>query len=298
MDPEMVALSHSLIVEITGSVGLRNSHLAQQIAWPLFRPATDALARIGLTFDRNALSLGFSRAMGIALQDFATSVEVRGAQHIPPAGPLLVLSNHPGTYDSLVIASQLGRDDLNFISGDIPFLRDLPHAYSHFFCISDEKNGRTIAARKAMRHLEQGGAMLVFGFGHIDPDPAVYDDAPALIDHWSPSIDLFLERVPETRLLLVMVSHVVSPKWRKSLLYHLRRDPVDRRRLVEFGQVIYQLVFPRRLRTAPRISFAPPVTTFELQRESGSRRVLPAVIARAKTLLAEHMNWEDPATSA
>jgi hypothetical protein len=284
------------VVEIAGSIGFRNSRLVQNLVWPVFRPATDALARIALAFDRNALQMGFSRAMAITLQGFASSVQVRGTEHIPPEGPLLVISNHPGTYDSLVIASQLGRDDLNFISGDIPFLRKLPHAFSHFFCISDEKNGRMIAARQAIRHLKKGGAMLLYGFGHIDPDPAVYEDAPAQIDHWSPSTDLFLAAIPETRILLTIVSHVVSPNWRNSILYRLRKTALDRRRLVEFGQVIYQLLFPGRLLSTPRISFATPASAEELRRESGSDQVLPAVIQRSKALLADHMDWANAST--
>jgi hypothetical protein len=291
MDAEITALSRSLVVELAGSIGLRNSRLAQRVIWPIFRPVTDRLARIGLTFDRNVLKNGISKAMGVALEEFASRVSARGTEGFPPEGPLLVLSNHPGTYDSLVIASQLQRDDLNFISGDIPFLRTLPHANQNFYCISDEENGRMLAARKAIRHLREGGAMLLYGFGHIDPDPAVYDDADSVLEHWSPSIDLFLKSAPETRILLSIVSNVVAKKWRNSFLYRLRSDPVDRRRLVEFGQVIFQLLFPRRLKTIPYISFAKPVGVDELRRESGSNRVLPAVITRAKGLLAEHMAW-------
>ena len=291
MDAELTALSHSLVVELAGSIGLRDSRLAQSIMWPIFRPATDALARIGLTFDRNMLQYGFSRAMGIALEDFASDVRVRGAGAIPNAGPLLVLSNHPGTYDSLVIASQLGRDDLNFISGDIPFLRALPRAHEHFYCISEQGNGRMLAVRQGLRHLHNNGALMIFGLGHIEPDPAVYDDASSLIDHWSSSVDLFLNAVPGTCLLLSIVSNVVAPKWRNSILYHLRKAPLDRRRLVEFGQVIHQMLFPRHLRTVPAITFAPPVGLDELRQETGSERVLPAVIARSKALLADHMNW-------
>ena len=297
MDAEMISLSQSLVVELAGSIGFRDSRLVQSIIRPIFRPATDALAHIGLTFERNVHQFGFSRAMGITLEDFATSVLSRGTETVPPEGPLLVVSNHPGTYDSLVIASQLRRDDLSLISGDIPFLGNLPQTNRHFFCI-DDQSGRMTAARKAIRHLMAGGAMLLYGFGHIDPDPAVYDydDVLAPLDGWSPSIDLFLKAVPETRLLVTMASHVVSPKWRHSILYRLRKGPVDRRRLVEFGQVIYQLLFPRRLMTVPRLSFAPPVSVEELRQESSTDRLLPAVIARAKTLLKEHMAWVNAPT--
>lgn len=297
MDTEKIALSRSLVVELAGSIGLRSSPLANRIIWPIFRPVTDRLARVGLTFDRNVARFGFSKAMGFTLEDFTSSVTARGMEAFPPEGPLLVVSNHPGTYDSLIISSQLQRDDLSLITGDIPFLRSLPHAHEHFYCISDDLNVRMLAIRKAIRHLKGDGAVLIYGFGSIEPDPAVYDDALACIDKWSPSIDLFLKAVPQARLQLSIVSHVVSPQWRNSLLHQLRSDPLDQRRLVEFGQVISQLLFPHRLMLSPFISFARPVGVDELRRESGSVQVLPVIIRRAKALLTEHMDWVNAPTN-
>src|SRR5512140_571184 len=198
MDAETRALSRSLVVEIAGSVGYRNSAFVQAVVWSFFRPVTDRLARIGVKFDRDLVQWGFSTAMENALQGFIHKLTVRGQENIPPSGPLLVLSNHPGTYDSLIIASALHRDDLCIISGDIPFLKNLPQAHKHFFFISEQdQNVRTVAARQAIRLLQAGGAVLLYGFGHIDPDPAVYEDAPSIIEQWSPSIDLFLKVVPE-----------------------------------------------------------------------------------------------------
>jgi hypothetical protein len=292
MDAEAKALSHSLVVEIAGSVGFRNSPLVQQLVWILFRPVTDRLARIGLTFDQSLIRFGFSSAMENALRDFIVKVTARGQQNIPPSGPLLVLSNHPGTYDSLIISSALRRDDLCIISGDIPFLKNLPHARKHFFFISESDiNVRTVAARQAIRHLQTGGAVLLYGFGHIDPDPAVYCDAPSIIEKWSPSIDLFLKVVPNVKVLITITSHVVSPKWRHSLLYHLRRNPLERRRLVEFGQVMTQLLFPGTFRQSPYITFTSPVTPEILRKESLSEWFLPAIIARGKMLLNDHLAW-------
>jgi hypothetical protein len=294
MDAETKALSRSLVVEIAGSVGYRNSPLAQQLAWTFFRPVTNRLAQIGVKFDRDVIQYGFSAAMENALQGFIHKVTARGQENTPSTGPLLVLSNHPGTYDSLIISSALRRDDLCIIAGDIPFLKNLPQAHRHFFFTSgQDQNARTVAARQAIRHLQTGGALLLYGFGHIDPDPAVYADASSAIEKWSPSIDLFLRIVPEAKALITIISHVVSPKWRHSLLYHLRRGPLERRRLVEFGQVMTQLLFPGTFRQSPRISFASPVSSGTLRKESNSGRLLPAVIARGKMLLKDHMAWVD-----
>jgi hypothetical protein len=292
MDAETRLLSRSLLVELAGSVGFRNSPVVQQLAWILFRPVTDRLARIGVKFDRDVIQYGFSIAMENALQQFIHKVTAHGQDNIPSTGPLLVLSNHPGTYDSLIISSTLRRDDLCFISGDIPFLKNLPQAHKHFFFISEHnQNIRMVATRQAIRHLQASGAVLLYGFGHIDPDPAVYADASSFIDKWSPSIDLFLKTVPETKVLITITSHVVSPKWRHSLLYRLRRHPLDRRRLVEFGQVMTQLLFPGSFRQSPCISFSSPLSTNAIQKDVISKRLLPDILARAKILLQDHMAW-------
>jgi hypothetical protein len=292
MEDELKFISRSLVYELAGSVGFRYSRLAQNLAWLVFRPVTDRLARIGLQFDRDITQFGFSTAMRNALQGFIYKLTARGQECIPSKGPLLVVSNHPGTYDSLIISSTMQRDDLCIISGDIPFLKNLPKARRHFFFISEKNlNIRALAARRAVRHLQEDGALLVYGYGHIDPDPAVYTDAQTVIDQWSPSIDLFLKLVPDTRVLVTITSHVVSPKWRHSLLYHLRRKDLDRRRLVEFGQVMTQLLFPGTFRQNPFISFAPPIPAADLQNESGSRRFLPSVITRGKMLLQDHLAW-------
>jgi hypothetical protein len=292
MEAETRLLSRSLLVELAGSVGFRNSPVAQQLAWIFFRPVTDRLARIGVKFDRDVIQYGFSTAMENALQQFIHKVTAHGQENIPSTGPLLVLSNHPGTYDSLIVSSTLRRDDLCIISGDIPFLKNLPQAHKHFFFISEhDQNVRMVATRQAIRHMQAGGALLLYGFGHIDPDPAVYADASFFIERWSPSIDLFLKLVPEAKVLITITSHVVSPKWRQSLLYHLRRTPLDRRRLVEFGQVMTQLLFPGSFRQSPNISFSLPVPIKAIRKENVSGRLLPVIISRAKTLLQDHMAW-------
>jgi hypothetical protein len=249
------------------------------------------LAKIGEKFDRDHIQTGLSTAMENAVQGFIHDVTTRGQENIPSNGALLVISNHPGTYDGLIISSALRRDDLCLISGDIPFLKNLPQANKHFFFTSDNDQARMVAARQAIRHLQIGGAVLLYGFGHIDPDLAIYDDTASTIEKWSPSIDLFLKVVPEAKVLITLTSHVVSPAWRHSLLYYLRSSPLERRRLVEFGQVMTQLLFPGTFRQSPCISFASPVTTETLQMESTSRRLLPAVIARGKALLIDHMDW-------
>jgi hypothetical protein len=277
-----------LLYEIVGAFGFRRESL-HWLFRPIFRRVTDRLAVIGVTFDRLVREEGFPKAAEWALTNWCTDVTQRGAEAVPAEGPLLVISNHPGTYDSIIVASRLGRRDICYISGDIPFLKHMPDAHKHFFFVSqDDPYDRMAALRGALRHLQAGGSLLLFGAGHIDPDPAVYGDAVEHIERWSASIDVFLRKVPGVRVMLSIVSSVVSPKWARSPITWLRRDGVDRRRLAEFGQVVTQLLFPGRLMFSPRVSFGPPSTAEQLKEEAQGERVLPAIIARAKALLVEH----------
>jgi hypothetical protein len=231
---------------------------------------------------------GFSTAADWMLTNWCSHVTARGTETVPSQGPLLVVSNHAGAYDTFVITSKLGRDDLKLISSDVPFLKNLPNANTHCIFLSDKTQDRTAAARAGMRHLQEGGALLLYGTGLIDPDPAVYPDAETWIEKWLPSIDLFLRAAPETRVVVSIVSGVVSKKWARHPITWLKRIDWQKRRLAEFGQVLQQLFLPGSFYLSPTISFAPPVDVETLRRESGSDRVLSAVIARGKALLVEH----------
>ena len=211
---------------------------------------------------------------------------------MPQTGPLLVISNHAGAYDSVVIAARLGRNDLKFIGSEVAFLKHLPSTSEHFLFVSeDDAYNRMAAARSGIRHLQGGGALLLFGTGLIDPDPAVYPVAEKEIENWSSSIDLFLRQAPEANVVVTIVSGILSPRWARHPVTWLKRIDWQKRRLAEFGQVLQQLFLPGRLYVSPRLSFAPPVSVAKLRRESGTNLVLPAVIARGKALLAEHIAW-------
>jgi hypothetical protein len=231
------ALSDSLIGEIFKALGLAERGWARRRFGGVFRKAADRLSRVGVTFDQLCARDGFGAAAEWALTNWCADIRARGVEHVPPDKPLLVISNHPGTYDALVIASRLRRNDLRLIASDIPFLKQLPHAKDHFFFVDMDPLVRANATRHGIRHLEKGGAILLYGSGEIDPDPALSGEAPHHIDKWSRSIELFLRRVPETRVLLSVVSHSVSDRWARSPIAWFRRLPLDKRRLVEFRPI-------------------------------------------------------------
>jgi hypothetical protein len=292
LDAVIQSLSDTLINEIINAVGLPKTASTRRVFDLLFHKAAGRLAEIGVTFDRLIGRDGFPSACGWVLANWCRDIATRGSESVPQSGPLLVISNHAGAYDSVVIASRLGRNDLKFIASDVPFLKNLPITSEHFLFISaDDAYNRMAGTRSGIRHLQDGGALILFGTGLIDPDPAVYLGAEKEIENWSPSIDLFLRQVPDAKVVVTIVSGIVSPRWARHPVTWLKRIPWQKRRLAEYGQVLQQLFFPGRLYVSPRVSFAPPVPVTQLIRESGTKRVLPAVIRRGKALLAEHIAW-------
>jgi hypothetical protein len=289
-DPEVLALARSLVADIVGGFGLPRTELFKSLFWTLFRVPMVRFAAIGLTFDRLIGEGGFPKASQWALTNWCRRVTARGTENIPAEGPLLIVANHPGTYDALVVFSQVGRRDIRWISTEIPFLDKLPHVHDHvIFTSKHNALKRMSTMRTAIRHLQAGGALLYIGAGFIEPDPAVYPGAAEHIEGWLTGIEFFFQHVPGLRIMPAIVSGVISPRWARSPLAWLRRGDVDKRRLVGFGQVITQLFIPGRLMFTPSVSFGPPVNIETLRAESGQEDILPAVIARAKTLLAEHI---------
>ena len=56
---------------------------------------------------------------------YVRNVRVHGHEHIPPTGPALFLSNHPGMADTISLFAAINRMDLKIIALHRPFLASL-----------------------------------------------------------------------------------------------------------------------------------------------------------------------------
>ena len=291
-DPaDITTLRNTLADELLRAFGLpKTTWLQRTLLW-LFHGLIEQFARGGLTFDQIVAAQGLQPAAAWLLERFCTNYRACGLETIPSEGPLLLASNHPGSIDSLLIMASLSRPDLKLIANDIPFLQCLPATSAHLIYSARTKDisKRMSAVRLAISHLQSGGALAIMGTGLIDPDPEVYPDAAASLDQWSPSIELFLRQVPQTQVVVAILSGVLSPRWASHPITWLRKEPRRKRLLAEIGQVAEQAFFPRRRFLTPSITFSRPVCLSELQQPTHSSPVLPAVISRAKVLLARHL---------
>lgn len=290
-DGEIHALSEYLLDEIVLAFGLKNTPGTHGLFRFFLSKLTNRVASICMETDQIIAVKGFPAATGWMASHWVRQVTSRGSSFVPSDGPLLIVCNHVGAYDILVVPAQINRKDIKIIASASPFFMKLPHASEHMIYASHDAGNRMSAARQAITHLQGGGSLLLFGTGVIDPDPDVYQNANEEIGSWSPSIDLFLRQVPETKVLISIVSGIVLSKWAHSPLTFLREIPWQKRRIAEYGQVLDQLIFTRKPNITPSISFAPPITVEVLKQESGSEKVLPAVITRGKLLLEDHITW-------
>lgn len=275
--------------EIYRAAGLSKTGLLRRLTGWVFYLPTRRFCRIFARADDAVGEGGLSAGCRCVIEDFHLEVQVRGAESIPFEGPLLIVSNHPGAYDSVCLAAGLPRRDLKILVGETPFYRALPNSRSQLIYATREPVGRMLAIRQAIEHLRQGGSLLQFGSGKIEPDPAYQPGTEEWLEKWSSSLEILLQKAPQTRLVQAVVGGILLPRFARSPLTYLRRNEVDRRRIAEFIQVIQHLLLPRTVKVRVQISFAPPVLVEQLRAESEGRRLLPAILRRQKELLEEHL---------
>jgi hypothetical protein len=268
-------------------VGLPRTGLLQTLLRPLVWLPAHRFARLAAEFDCYVAQHGLTAAAREALRRFVDDTRACGAENIPTTGPLVVASNHPGSYDSLLIASLLARDDLKVFASDVPFLRSMVATSPHLIYTAHDNHMRMAAVREGVRHLQAGGALLVFASAQVDPDPALLPGAQEALQKWSPSLPLFQRLVPETDLLISIVSGVLAPSCFRHPLTRLRREQRLKQFLAEFIQISQQVLFGRRFPLTPTVRFAKPLTAAELDGGRDAQATLAAILARAQKLLEE-----------
>ncbi len=227
----------------------------------------------------------------VMMDALGVQIEARGQSNIPRSGPVLLLANHPGAYDSMAIGSLVPRTDLHAIVSKTRLYQVLPHVRTYFHMVSKEGRDRMLALRGAIDHLQQGGILLQFGSGLIEPDPATDTIGDDVFAKWPSSLEIILRKVQGLIVVPTIASHVLLKRFRDHPLARLRPAGLDRRRLAEFIQVIQQLCLPKTVQAHARISFGAPFRLADLKSGKDNRRVMPAVISRMKADLSEHLGW-------
>jgi hypothetical protein len=293
MQVDPLALKEYITDELFKAMGISPLGTLRRWMGPMFSAPTRRFARLMADVDTRIAQVGFPRAAGELVPHFAHQTHIVGSEHLPACGPLLIATNHPGAFDSVVLSSIIRRDDLKIIASGVPFLRHLPSAAEHLIFVSGEVSERMAALRAAIRHVHQGGALLLFATGLIDPDPDVLPGAEESLARWSGSIEIVARAVPDVQIVMCMISGVLSRTWANHPLTWMQKG-MDRRRLAEFFQIMQQLLLPRSLTLEPRITFMPCFTPGEIL-VKGKTAWMEEIHIRAVELFKAHMLNADSA---
>ena len=174
--------------------------------------ATRWLADLLSRWDRQVERSSFIETARDALDLFTSGFELSSAEAIPKTGPLLAVANHPGMYDSIGAIVTVGREDVQVVAARREFFRVLPNISAHLLTIEKDASLRSEAMRHIIQALKDGQAVIIFPSGRLEPEPSLMPGVSVALEQWSASIGIFLSKVPETRLLPILISQTLSPK--------------------------------------------------------------------------------------
>lgn len=260
VDPQVVdQVFNDIFMEIYKAGKIPEWRQMRDLLRVFLRKPVGNFSRFIARVDALIRDFGFVQAGKIAIEELAGGMQSVGGETIPREGPVVVASNHPGTYDGFALIANLQREDFKIMVSGIPFFRNLPHASRYLIYSTHDVNDRMQAIRQSIRHLSEGRLVIIYPSGRIDPDPAVLPGAAEALSLWSRSIEVFLRKVPQASLVLAITSGVLSPEFVHHPYPRLFRNDHERRRVTEFMQVIKQMVQGKPVSVDPCISFAKPM---------------------------------------
>ena len=285
------SIQSAITDEIFFTLGVkRRGFLRQTLGW-LFALPTQRFAHYMAAVDGALAEGGPPAGCRVMMDALNVDIQSKGREYIPTTGPAMLLANHPGAYDSMAIGSLVPRKDLKVIATGTRLYSVMPNLRPNVFFVSDKPEENMVTLRNAIDHIRQGGILLQFGSGKVEPDPATNPVGDEVFAKWSPSLEIILRKVPEMLVVPTITSGVLLERFRDSPITRLRKNDMDRRRLGEFIQILQQLAFPKSVEGRARISFGKPFQLADLEAVSKGRRVMSAAIGRVKETLADHLEW-------
>jgi 1-acyl-sn-glycerol-3-phosphate acyltransferase len=228
--------------DLVSSLGWQVRSLLARLVRPLFLGPARAFARHLVAFDQAIGGRGLTEASRLLQRSYVRELRVHGLDHLP-AGPVLILSNHPGLTDTVSLFVALNRPDLKIIALKRPFLEALTNMSKQLFYVLDDPASRMGLVRRVSAHLRGGGAVLTFPAGHIEPDPQVYPGAVQSLQSWTDSVGVFVRMAPGTIIVPVVVRGVVWDKAARHPLLALKRTRQEKERLASAIQLLATVVF-------------------------------------------------------
>jgi hypothetical protein len=195
---ELAALSIAEIVDAAAARGA--PEVVRRVAEWVARVPSVRLGRTLARFDARIGVAGIGTAAREVMVAFGATVEVVGS--VPADGGVLVVTNHPGAYDSLAMMAAVGRDDVALLASERPFLRAMPHLCDHLVFVTDSRTrgsalGRAAGLRSALAWLRAGKVLVHYGAGAIEPDASFTKVGEEVLGVWSRGTGVLARRAVE-----------------------------------------------------------------------------------------------------
>ena len=221
---------------------------------------------------------------------FFDDLRAVGTEKIPQEGPLILAANHPGGMDFVAEIGLGNRDDIVAIASDVNFLRPLPVVSQHLASVTKDPKTRFTALKTTIRHLQDGGTLLLYPSGSIDPDPQFFRNAKEHLSRWSRSLEVYLKKVPEVKIVPIITSNVLNERFLFNPLVMKQTYRLERQRAAEFLQTI-NMMFLKGRRLDLQISFGDPLRFVDLVGGDTEmlRQAKMKIQTAAEALFDEHM---------
>jgi hypothetical protein len=244
-------LRRTALHDALAAAGLPDNPLTRTLAAALLAPLAERFVRALAQFDRDVGDSGFPNAAWNLFRRWNVGLAIHGAAALPNSGPLLLLANHPGLTDTLALMAAAGRRDLAFIARRNRFLDAMPHVSRGLILLDPDEHTPRSALGAASRHLDRGGALVVFPAGRIEPDPALRPHgARGELDRWRRPLATLFHRLPPATVALASVRGVANPKAYRHPLTRLRRGTEER----EWSGAMLQVLMPGWLGTEVEVN--------------------------------------------
>lgn len=276
---QIEVLTSILAHEGAEALGWEGGRPGGSVVRALLRPAARRIASEFAECDEVFATNEPHEASLWALRHFAASVEVSGVERLP-RGPILLVANHPGLTDAVGLMAALARPDVRIVAADYPFLHAMRGLGPRLIFLG--ASGSQLGwIRAVSRHLRDGGVVLLFPAGRLEPDPAVLGHDGALLP-WSKSVGVIHRLAPEAQIVPAAVTGVLSARAFAHPLTRLRRTPNDRQRVA----TLLQMVEPRYRSITARIAVGSPLGAAE-DREADGSPLVARLAQRMRALLTD-----------
>ncbi len=258
------ALMQINLNDLLDNLGLKEAAWARPALARLFRKPIQDFTQLVVDYDRRIGEAGLQVASCEVMQNMVREVRGVAVENIPREGPVLLTANHAGLTETLACFSMIPRDDLKAVGNDRPFVRLLPNVFNRLVPVPEQEGNRFAVVRQITRHLEAGGALFMNPAGRIEPDPACMPGAIESLKMWSPSLSLFIKRVPHAQIVPTLVSGVILPSTLDHPFARIRRTQADRERAAASIQLMIHMRERGNTPIMPTVEFGQPLRAGDL----------------------------------